>query len=191
MAIESLTLEERKQLLRIAREALKLGVYGHPVGPIDHRSFSEKLRENGASFVTLTNGGQLRGCIGTLEPYQPLIDDVRDHTVAAATQDFRFHPVRPEELVNISIEISRLTKPKSLAYSNYADLLSKLRPGVDGVVLLDGFRKATFLPQVWDKIPDPKEFLSHLSTKMGLPSNAWQVKNLDVLIYQVEEFHEK
>lgn len=191
MANESLTLEDREQLLRIAREALMLGVYGKPVGPIEHRSFSEKLRENGASFVTLTKGGRLRGCIGTLEPYQPLINDVREHAVAAATQDYRFPPVKPDELKDIKIEISRLTKPKPLAYSNYADLLSKLRPGIDGVVLLDGFRKATFLPQVWDKIPDPGEFLSHLSTKMGLPSNAWQVQNLDVLIYQVEEFHEK
>jgi len=125
-----------------------------------------------------------------LEPYQPLAEDVREHAVAAALQDYRFPNVGPEELTQIEIEVSRLTSPIPLAYTTPEDLLSKLRPGIDGVLLHDGSRRATFLPQVWDKLPDPADFLDNLCYKMGAPSDLWRKKHLDVSIYQVEEFHE-
>jgi len=115
---------------------------------------------------------------------------VREHAIAAALQDYRFPPVQPEELGSIEIEVSRLTRPQPLPYDGPADLIAKLRPGVDGVILQDGFRRATFLPQVWEKIPAPEQFLSELCLKMGAPADLWRRKPLEVSTYQVEEFHE-
>jgi AmmeMemoRadiSam system protein A len=190
MSDDQLTLEERDLLLKLARQALESVVSGGRLEPLDLELTSETLRCEGASFVTLTKHGQLRGCIGALEPYQPLVEDVREHAIAAASQDYRFSPVIPSELADISIEISRLTVPKPLDYKDADDLIAKLRPGIDGVVLKHGYRRATFLPQVWEKIPDPVEFLSHLCNKMGAPANSWRTQKMEVLIYQVEEFHE-
>ena len=115
---------------------------------------------------------------------------MREHAVAAALQDYRFPPVRPTELANIEIEISRLTVPTPLAYTTPDDLLAKLHPGLDGIILRDGVRRATFLPQVWEKIPERTEFMEQLCLKMGAPHDLWRRKHLDVLVYQVEEFHE-
>jgi AmmeMemoRadiSam system protein A len=134
--------------------------------------------------------GELRGCIGALEPYQPLADDVHEHAIAAALQDPRFPPVSPDELDEIHIEVSRLGLAYSLEYFTAEDLTQKLRPHVDGVILRDGMRRATFLPQVWEKIPDPAKFLDNLCYKMGAAPDTWRRKHLEVLIYQVEEFHE-
>lgn len=187
---DKLTLEEQRTLLRLAREALEYGVRGEPLPPLDSSDLTPRLCEAGASFVTLTEDGQLRGCIGALEPYQPLAEDVREHAVAAALEDPRFPPVSDRELNRIEIEISRLTRPVPLAYRDAKDLLSKLRPHVDGVVLRDAFRRSTFLPQVWEKIQDPAEFLCNLCYKMGADPDLWRKKHLDVLVYQVEEFHE-
>lgn len=187
---DRLTEEERAYLLRLARQALERGVAGDPLPALDEQSLTPRLRALGASFVTLTRHGNLRGCIGALEPYQSLAEDVREHAVAAATQDYRFPPVRPDETPQIEIEISRLTTPQPLDYSSPEDLLSKLRPHVDGVVLRDGLRRATFLPQVWEKVPDPVAFLEHLCMKMGAAPDLWRRKKVEVLTYQVEEFHE-
>ena len=190
MTEDKLTDEEKGTLLQLARKALEMGVRGGKLPPLDLEPMPARLREQGASFVTLTINGELRGCIGALEPYQPLAEDVREHAVAAALQDYRFPKVRPEELAHIEIEISRLTLPVPLAYSTPEDLLDKLHPGTDGVLLRDGARRATFLPQVWEKVPDPAEFLDHLCYKMGTPPDLWRNKHLDISIYQVEEFHE-
>lgn len=187
---DELTLEERTTLLRLARQALELGVRGENVPALDESTLTPKLRENGASFVTLTVGGQLRGCIGALEPYQSLAEDVREHVVAAALEDPRFPAVSERELNAIQIEVSRLTHPVPLDYKEASDLLSKLRPHVDGVILRDSARRATFLPQVWEKITDPADFLSNLCYKMGLPPDTWHTRHLEVFTYQVEDFHE-
>lgn len=185
-----LTDGEKQTLLYIAREALEHAVRGTPLPPLDATVLTSTLSENGASFVTLTIHGDLRGCIGALEAYQPLASDVREHAIAAALNDPRFAPVHESELKNIHIEVSRLTTPRQLTYDNPADLLQRLRPHVDGVILKLGQRRATFLPQVWEKIPEPEEFLRQLCYKMGLPPNTWQDTKLQVYIYQVEEFHE-
>ncbi len=187
---DKLTLEEQKILLHAAREAIECAVKREKLPPIDPYDVTPSLQEQGASFVTLTIRGELRGCIGALEAYQPLVDDVREHAVAAALEDPRFPQVREDELSRIQIEVSRLTRPAPLEYKDADDLLSKLRPHVDGVILKDGFRRATFLPQVWEKIPSPSEFLDNLCYKMGTTPNQWKKKHLDVLIYQVEEFRE-
>lgn len=185
-----LTSDERSKLLQLARQALQDAVVSRRLKPLDLKSLPPRLIEPGATFVTLTNRGNLRGCIGALEPKLPLAEDVREHSLAAATQDYRFPPVQPEELKFIQIEISYLTIPQNLSYESPDELISRLRPGIDGVILRDGFRRATFLPQVWSKIPDPAEFLSYLCQKMGVSEDLWRTKKLQVQIYQVEEFHE-
>ncbi len=190
MPEQNLSDEERKILLRVARQALEAAVRRQPEPQLNGQEMTSRLQEPGASFVTLTIRGVLRGCVGTLEPYQSLVDDVCEHAVAAALQDFRFHPVRPEELNQIEIEVSRLTIPQLLPYITPESLVDSLRPGIDGVVLRDGMRRATFLPQVWEKLPDPVEFLEHLCAKMGADPELWKRIKLEVLVYQVEEFHE-
>ena len=188
---EKLTHEEQRILLRLAREAMERGVRGEDLPPLDLSSLPLPLREEGSSFVTITLYGQLRGCIGALEAYQPLAEDVRAHAVAAALKDPRFPSLREEELSGIQIEISRLTRPIPLEYQDANDLLSKLRPHLDGVILRDdSYHRATFLPQVWEKIPKPAEFLDNLCYKMGLEPDIWRRKHFQVLTYQVEEFHE-
>jgi uncharacterized protein len=187
---EKLALEEQKMLLRLAREAMEHGVKGDDLPPLDEAALTPNLRAEGSSFITLTAHGQLRGCIGSLEPYQSLAADVREHAVAAALQDPRFPPVEAAELKGIQIEVSRLTSPVPLEYKDADDLLTKLHPSVDGIILRDGFQRATFLPQVWEKIPAPAEFLDNLCYKMGAKPDLWRRKHLDVLTYKVEEFHE-
>jgi uncharacterized protein len=185
-----LTLEEQAILLKLARQAMVEAVNGRPLSNVDLAGLPPALGQPGASFVTLTEAGELRGCIGALEPYQPLALDVCEHAAAAALQDPRFPPLQPVELPQIEIEISRLTLPVELPYDQPADLPGRLRPGIDGVTLMDGWRRATFLPQVWEKLPDPAEFLSHLCYKMGVSPDLWNRKKLRVQVYQVEEFHE-
>jgi hypothetical protein len=187
---EALTDGEQQILLRLAREAIEHAARGKKLPPLDKKSLTPRLLENGASFVTLTINGQLRGCIGALEAYQPLVDDVREHAVAAALHDPRFPPVDESELKQIHIEASRLTAPQPLAYSSGEDLIARLHPHVDGVILADGQRRATFLPQVWEQLPDPEDFLSRLCAKMGAPGNLWRSGKLQVHVYRVEEFHE-
>ncbi|MGB9592339.1 MAG: AmmeMemoRadiSam system protein A, partial [Candidatus Kryptoniota bacterium] len=160
MADDYLTEEEKHYLLKVARQALEeyFGISSQEQLPPP----TPKLLQPGATFVTLTIDGQLRGCIGTLEAYQPLIEDVKEHAIAAAVQDYRFPPLTAKELPYIKIEISRLTKPERLHYQHPLDLAQRIRPGIDGVVLQWRGRRATFLPQVWEKIPSPEEFLDHL-----------------------------
>jgi AmmeMemoRadiSam system protein A len=181
---------ERQILLELARQALEDAVCKRPVMALDLKAFPERLQQPGVTFVTLTRRGELRGCIGALTASQPLVLDVQEHAAAAALQDYRFPPVEPGELDQIEIEISRLTAPQRLEYRQPQELLEKLRPHIDGVILQDGIRRATFLPQVWEKISDAAEFLSHLCYKMGVDPDLWRRRKLDVQIYQVEEFHE-
>jgi AmmeMemoRadiSam system protein A len=188
---DMLTPEEQKTLLRLAREAMERGVRGEELPPLDLAGLPLALREEGSTFVTLMSHGQLRGCVGSLEAYQSLAEDVRVHAVAAALNDPRFPPVQEEELIGIQIEISRLTHPIPLEYKDAEDLLAKLRPHVDGVILRDNFyHRATFLPQVWEKIPDSVEFLNNLCYKMGVEPELWRRSHFEVLTYQAEEFHE-
>jgi len=190
MEPDKLTSQEKETLLKLARQTLELGLRGEKLPSLSDAAQTPLLQAKGTCFVTLTRYGQLRGCIGALEPYQPLAEDVREHALAAALDDYRFPNLRHEELGEIKIEISRLTVPVPLEYADAKDLLAKLRPGVDGVVLKDGRRRATFLPQVWEKVPEKEDFLGQLCYKMGDSRDLWRRKKLDVLIYQVEEFHE-
>jgi AmmeMemoRadiSam system protein A len=188
--VQQLTAQEQHSLLKIARQSLEHAVRGQPLPDIALESLSPRLQAQGASFVTLTIQGNLRGCIGALEPYQPLALDVSEHAAAAALHDYRFPKVEPDELANIRIEVSCLTLPVPLVYQNAQELLDQLRPGLHGVMLRDEGRRATFLPQVWEKIPDPADFLDNLCYKMGAAPDLWKRKPLEVSLYQVEEFHE-
>jgi AmmeMemoRadiSam system protein A len=188
---DQLTYDEKQILLRLAREAMEYAVKRKKLPALDMNSLTPHLRENRASFVTITIDDELRGCIGALDAYQPLAEDVREHAIAAALEDPRFPPVVESELNRIKLEVSSLTVPQLLEYSSGEDLLVKLNPRVDGVILKDGRRRATFLPQVWEKIPDPADFLDQLCAKMGARENLWRDSKLLVYVYQVEEFHEK
>jgi len=181
---------DRKILLSIARQAVEFSAKKQPLPKLELSKLPVTLCELGATFVTLTRFGDLRGCIGTLEAYQPIALDVQEHAAAAAVQDYRFPPVRLDEVNEIKIEISLLTPNQPLEYSSPQDLLNKLRPGVDGVILKHGFNRATFLPQVWEKLPDKEQFLSHLCMKMGASPDLWKTDKINVLIYQVEEIKE-
>jgi AmmeMemoRadiSam system protein A len=185
-----LTTDEKKILLDLARRSITKIVAEKKIIHVQIRDFSRALQQNGASFVTLTEEGELRGCIGTLEAYQPLVQDVCEHAAAAATEDFRFLPVQEKEIPLVKIEISRLTPARNLQYDTPEELLRLLCPNVDGVILKYGERRATFLPQVWEKLPKPEDFLTHLCEKMRAPGNYWRQKKLQVMIYQVEEFDE-
>ena len=178
-------------LLKLARRAIEAAIQGQPFPELDAGNLPARLLEPGVSFVTLTRSGELRGCIGALEPRVSLAEDVQEHAVAAAFQDYRFHPVQAEELSSIEIEISRLTPQSKLEYDHPDELLKLLRPGIDGVVIHYGMYRATFLPQVWEKLPAPEMFLNHLCQKMGAPGNLWRKEKLEIYTYQVEEFREQ
>ncbi len=185
-----LSSEDRRYLLTLARQTIASALEGRPLPSVDLSSLSEELRGPGASFVTLTLAGQLRGCIGSIEAYRPLALDVQENALAAAFRDPRFLPLSQEELGRVHIEVSVLTRPEPLPYNTGDELLTKLRPGVDGVIIERGWHRATFLPQVWEKLPDPREFLSQLCLKAGLSANDYRRPGLQVLTYQVEKFEE-
>jgi AmmeMemoRadiSam system protein A len=189
---EQLSEGEKRFLLDIAREAIACAVRGEEEPKVELRTLPPRLREYGASFVTLTDSdGELRGCIGTVEAHTPLAHDVQRNAVGSALRDPRFFPVRPEELQGLRIELSILTRPQPLAYDGPDDLLEKIRPGIDGVILEKGFRRATLLPSVWTKIPDPVKFLSALCLKAGLPEGEWRRGEVGIHVYQAEKVTEE
>lgn len=156
-------------LLPIARAAIATAL-GRPDATAQDAAW---LHEPGASFVTLTQEGALRGCIGSLQPRRSLLDDVKANAVAAALQDPRFAPVTLAELDSIHIEVSVLSTLQPLSFETEAHALAQLQPGVDGVMLEFEHYRSTFLPQVWAQLPNPSDFLAHLKRKAGLPPNFW------------------
>jgi AmmeMemoRadiSam system protein A len=191
-APENYAAPERKLLLNLARRTLTCVVTNPDLSgfEVNARGMPPQLSETKACFVTLTENGELRGCIGHISPQEPLYQAVVDNARNAATRDPRFLPVQPGETGKIKIEISVLTEPKPLPFTSPEDLLAKLQPGKDGVVLKLGGRGATFLPQVWEQLPDKVEFLNHLSEKAGCAPGDWRKPGTSVLIYHVEAFKE-
>jgi AmmeMemoRadiSam system protein A len=190
-APENLSAAERKFLLELARKTLTSVTAGGSVPEAAAKDIPPKFTEKKACFVTLTKSGALRGCIGHLTAMEPLHQAVAENARNAALRDPRFPAVTPDELDQIKIEISVLTDPQPLAFSSPDDLLSKLHPNDDGVLLHIGPRTATFLPQVWEQLPDKVEFLNHLSQKAGEEPSAWRGKDVSVSIYHVECFEEE
>lgn len=156
-------------LLKLARAAIAARL-GHRLPPVPE---PEWLAEPGATFVTLTRKGELRGCIGTLEPHRSLGADVTENALSAAFGDPRFHPLRQSELTDVRVEVSLLSAAEPIIASDEPSALAALRPHVDGVVIEYKQYRGLFLPQVWEQLPEPKEFLAHLKRKAGLPMNFW------------------
>lgn len=173
-------------LLPIARAAISLALGRSWVAAED----ALWLQEPGACFVTLTQQGQLRGCIGTLEARRPLLADVKANAVAAALSDPRFAPLAVTELEYTEIEVSLLSPMQAMRFDSEADALAQLRPGIDGVVLEFERYRSTFLPQVWEQLPTASDFLAHLKHKAGLPPGFW-AKGLRLHRYSVRKWKEK
>lgn len=187
--------EQRGLLLDHARRTITEKL-GREIDPEASAALEEKLGDScfdtkSGTFVTLTLNGQLRGCIGNMSSTVNLRDGVRQNAISAAFHDPRFSPLTETELDQVHIEISVLTDPLPLEYNGGDDLVQKLRPNVDGVIISKGLKRATFLPQVWKQLPRPDDFLSRLCLKAGLPARTWQAETLDVQTYQVISFEEE
>jgi AmmeMemoRadiSam system protein B/AmmeMemoRadiSam system protein A len=162
-----------RALLAVARQSIESGPRAGQPLPVDPHAHPAPLREMGATFVTLTLDGRLRGCIGSLDATLPVVADVSRNAYRAAYHDPRFEPVSRLERERIQIHISLLGPPAALSFSSQEELVAQLRPGVDGLILRDGSRYATFLPDVWEQLPDSREFLAHLKQKAGLAVDYW------------------
>jgi len=171
---EDLSETERSLLKDLARESIRHGLEnGRPPSCQAGEDTPPGLLQPGASFVTLKKDGRLRGCIGSLEAYRPLAEDVCENAFAAAFRDPRFPPLAPDEFPELDISISVLTPAEPMAFDSEQDLIARLQPGIDGLILTDAGRRGTFLPSVWDEIPQATEFLRALKRKAGLPADYW------------------
>ncbi|MCG7932818.1 MAG: AmmeMemoRadiSam system protein A [Candidatus Thiodiazotropha lotti] len=181
--------QDRARLLDIANRSIDYGLKNHTSLEVKPEDYPETLRAIRASFVTLKLADQLRGCIGHLEAIQPVVCDVAGNAYAAAFRDPRFPPLTPSEREQVAIHLSLLTPSVAIEFSSEADLLAKIRPGIDGLILIEGIRRGTFLPSVWESLPNPRDFVDQLKLKAGLPSNYWS-DSLEVLRYESESFAE-
>jgi len=177
--------EHQNLLLQIARDSISSGWTGSQ--PVDFGDIPAELMEERATFVTLEIGGRLRGCIGMLEACRPLAKDVAHNARAAAFEDPRFPPVSRKEFESLEIHISVLSPPEEMRFTSEADLLARIRPGVDGLILQEGCRRGTFLPSVWDELSEKELFFAHLKLKAGLPGTYWS-DSLQVFRYTTEYF---
>jgi len=165
--------QQKQQLLDLAKSSILHGLQtGKPL-TVDPACLPPELMEPRATFVTLHKDHELRGCIGTLKAVRPLAEDIAENAFAAAFRDYRFPPLADDEFERLEIHLSILTPPEPIAFSSEADLLRQLRPGVDGLVIEEGARRGTFLPSVWELLPDARQFLRHLKQKAGLPADYW------------------
>ena len=183
--------EEKKYLLGIARKTIEHYLNTRETLKVKPQEVnSKRLVEDGACFVTLHINDNLRGCMGSLTARRPLVFDVIGNTINAAFRDPRFHPLKKEDLERIKISISVLTKPVPLSVSGPDDLLKKLEPEKHGVIMEKGYYRATFLPLVWEHLPDKEEFLQHLSMKAGLLPGGWKDPECQFSVYEAKEFSE-
>jgi len=184
-----LTEKDVDLLFGIARTALhKTTVeHDHHWQP-DLEALPEPLRQDAATFVTLHTDGKLHGCIGSVTPRLPLAWDVAKNAIAAARHDPRFPILRPDELDRTEVEISILSPLQEVPYTTVSDLLGKIRPEVDGVMVVRGYQRGLLLPQVWEQIPDPEAFLAHVALKAGAQPDIYLDPNTKVYIFQVHSF---
>ncbi len=191
--MKQISQDHGQTLVRLARQIIskKLGQDTDETSSLEPALKDDVFQARCGTFVTLHIDGQLRGCIGSLTSSESIIEGVKSNAINAAFKDFRFTPLTVDELKKVDIEVSVLTEPKPLEVKDSNDLLSKLRPNIDGVIIRKGGASATFLPQVWEQLPGPKEFLSHLCQKAGLRANAWKDPDLNVMTYQVQYFEEE
>ncbi|MCB1691841.1 MAG: AmmeMemoRadiSam system protein B [Pseudomonadales bacterium] len=184
---QSLPLAHRQQLVQLARDAIRHPLTSREKFHLDLNHFPAPLRAEGASFVTLNIDGRLRGCIGSLVAHRPLVIDVANNAQAAAYNDPRFGPLSLDEYQRVDVHISVLSAPEPMSVSSREDLIEQLRPGVDGLILEERGRRATYLPSVWEQLPDPETFVAELRAKAGLPRDGWSPETT-VSRYTTEEF---
>lgn len=177
----------RQVLLGVALDSIRHGIASGQALAVRVADFDPALREERACFVTLNRNGALRGCIGHLEAIQPLVQDVAGNAFAAGFQDPRFPGLREDELSGLEIHISILSLPEPIRFQSEADLIAQIRPGIDGLILQDGRNRGTFLPSVWESLPQPLDFWRRLKHKAGLPVNHWS-DSLRVSRYTTESF---
>nr|HPM84255.1 AmmeMemoRadiSam system protein A [Candidatus Anammoximicrobium sp.] len=187
---QKLTQEDQKFLLDLARKSLNKAVRDQEQLEVPAAEVPDRLRERGACFVTLTKKEDLRGCIGHIFACRPLYQSVLENAKHAALEDRRFSPVEAKELDQIAVEVSVLTTPRRVEYKSPDELIAKLRPGVDGVVFGLRGERSTYLPQVWEQLPDKEQFLRQLVLKAGLRASAWKDPEAAFLTYQVQAFKE-
>ena len=182
-----MTSEEQRQLLALAEQSIRHGLEtGRPL-TVDPGDYPPTLQQPGACFVTLRRDGELRGCIGSLNARQPLVQDLAHNAWAAAFQDPRFMPLQADELAGLELHVSVLGPAEALEVADEAALLAALRPDIDGLILEEGPYRATFLPSVWKQLPEPEQFVQHLKHKAGLPGDYWSAA-LHFSRYQCEGF---
>lgn len=180
---------QRATLIDVARRSIENGlVHGRPLAVIPSE-YHQDLKVVRASFVTLQTRGQLRGCIGHLEAVQPVVVDVAENAFAAAFRDPRFSPLTEAEWPDVEVHLSLLTVPEPMQFQDEADLVGQIHPGEDGLILQDGPNRGTFLPSVWESLPDPVDFLVQLKYKAGLAANHWS-DQVEVYRYNAESFGE-
>ncbi len=178
---------QRATLMDVARRSIEHGLAsGQPLVVIPSE-YHLDLKAVRASFVTLQKNGQLRGCIGHLEAVQPVVVDVAENAFAAAFRDPRFSPLTAAEWPDVDVHLSLLTPPERMRFSDEADLIGQIRAGEDGLILQDGPNRGTFLPSVWESLPNPVDFLIHLKRKAGLAANHWSDR-VEVYRYHTESF---
>lgn len=176
MALMLLTRDLQERLLELAKASIRHGLQtGKPL-PVNLADYPLELRTPCATFVTLHLNHNLRGCVGILEAQKPLAQDVADNAFAAAFRDSRFSPLDASEFGQLGIHLSLLSAPEPIEFVSEQDLLDRLQPGVDGLILEEGMRRATFLPSVWESLPKKQDFLQHLKVKAGLPPGYWSDK---------------
>ncbi len=173
MPSTELTQNDKNRLLDIARQSIAYGLKHKMPLPVNINDYSADLQTHCASFVTLNIKHQLRGCIGALKAYQPLITDVSEHAFAAAFKDPRFEPVTETEYKQLDIHISILTPAEDMHCTSEHELLQQLQPNIDGLILKSGSHQATFLPSVWESLPDSQQFVQQLKIKAGLDKSFW------------------
>ena len=173
MSAINLTQDDQQTCLNVASQSIKHGLQEGKALQVSTFDYSADLQQHLASFVTLHKNAELRGCIGSLEAHQPLIDDIAEHAYAAAFQDPRFPQLQNNEFEQLEIEISVLSKPELMTFESEEDLLQQIRPEIDGLIIEHGYHRGTFLPSVWEQLPDKKEFLNHLKMKAGLSIDWW------------------
>lgn len=179
--------EQRFELLSLARASIEAALPLGELVPYDCQPLNPELGRSGSSFVTLRIGDNLRGCCGTIEATRPLHLDVWTNAWASAFADPRFPALTPQEWANAGVQISVLSEPQPFEIRSEAELWQILRPGVDGVILQAGARRSTFLPAVWEQLPDPREFIRHLKLKAGWPADFWP-PDMQVWLYTTESF---
>ncbi len=178
---------EQETLLQLAKESILHGLIVECGMHVNTSDYPAHLSERLACFVTLNSNGVLRGCIGHLEAVQPLVCDVAENAFSAAFRDPRFPPLTEMELRGLEIHISVLSPSKPMVFGSEQDLLDQLRPGVDGLILKRGAHQGTFLPSVWESLPDAPSFLNHLKRKAGLSQDFWS-DDILILRYTTESF---